>query len=95
MRRSYFRCQVPYGITQNHCVACLLPELKGLVADFRPLLQLEEGCLVHKDLALWNVLGENDKISAVIDWDDAVSGDTSSKIASLVRHHQTRYRWDS
>ncbi|PRD48751.1 phosphotransferase family protein [Sphingobacterium haloxyli] len=62
-------------------------ELKGLVEDFLPLLQLEEGCLVHKDLALWNVLGENDKISAVIDWDDAVSGDPMDDLALLGCFH--------
>jgi len=62
-------------------------ELKGLVKDFLPLLQLEEGCLVHKDLALWNVLGEKDRISAVIDWDDAVSGDPMDDLALLGCFH--------
>ena len=62
-------------------------ELKGLVEEFLPLLQLEEGCLVHKDLALWNVLGENNRISAVIDWDDAVSGDPMDDLALLGCFH--------
>jgi len=62
-------------------------ELKHLVEEFRPLLQLEKGCLVHKDLALWNVMGEKDKISAVIDWDDAVSGDPMDDLALLGCFH--------
>ena len=61
-------------------------ELKGLVEEFLPLLQLDEGCLVHKDLALWNVLGD-DNISAVIDWDDAVSGDPMDDLALLGCFH--------
>lgn len=62
-------------------------ELKGLVEDFLPLLQLDEGCLVHKDLALWNVLGEKNRITAVIDWDDAVSGDPMDDLALLGCFH--------
>ena len=62
-------------------------ELSGLVDEFLPLLQLHEGCLVHKDLALWNVLGQTSKISAVIDWDDAVSGDPMDDLALLGCFH--------
>jgi Ser/Thr protein kinase RdoA (MazF antagonist) len=29
------------------------------------------GCLVHKDLALWNILGTEREIAAFIDFDDS------------------------
>lgn len=61
--------------------------LKKLVNDFRPCLQLEEGCLVHKDLAFWNVLGEQNAISAIIDWDDAISGDPMDDLSLLGCFH--------
>ncbi|MBK1439080.1 aminoglycoside phosphotransferase family protein [Parapedobacter sp. ISTM3] len=62
-------------------------ELKELVNGFRPLLQLDTGCLVHKDLALWNILGNDNQITAVIDWDDAVSGDPTDDLSLLGCFH--------
>lgn len=49
--------------------------IRELLDQHRDLLQLEQGCLVHKDLALWNILGDANRIAAFIDWDDAVAGD--------------------
>ncbi len=46
-------------------------------------LQLAEGALVHRDMALWNVLGTPDRITAIIDWDDAVSGDPADDLGIL------------
>lgn len=58
-------------------------EILGEVEAHRSLLHLTEGCLVHKDLALWNILGTTTDILAVIDWDDAVSGDPLDDISLL------------
>lgn len=64
-------------------------------------LDINQGCLVHKDLALWNILGTQNKIKAVIDWDDAISGDptddlslmgcfhSGSEINTLIRGYQS------
>ena len=49
----------------------------------RSLLVLEGGCLVHKDLALWNILGTDQRIMAFIDWDDAISGDPMDDLSLL------------
>ena len=54
------------------------------IENHRSLLQLASGCLVHKDLALWNVLGTRDHIAAFIDFDDAISGDPMDDL-SLIR----------
>ncbi|MDD4059269.1 MAG: phosphotransferase [Kiritimatiellae bacterium] len=51
------------------------------------LLDLEQGVLVHKDLALWNVLGTADRVAAFIDWDDAISGDPLDDLSLLGCFH--------
>ena len=43
-------------------------------------LDLKEGSLLHRDFAYWNILGTPSKISAVIDWDDAVIGDPADDL---------------
>ncbi len=47
------------------------------------LMALSQGCLVHKDLALWNILGNGVEIAAYIDWDDAISGDPMDDLSLL------------
>ena len=51
------------------------------------LLTLPFACLVHKDLALWNILGTSDRIAAFIDFDDAVGGDPLDDISLLGCFH--------
>jgi len=51
------------------------------------LLELAEGCLVHKDLALWNILGPVDGIAAVIDWDDCIAGDAMDDLSLFACFH--------
>ncbi len=47
------------------------------------VLDRPHGVLVHRDMALWNVLGTPSTITAIIDWDDAVSGDPADDIGML------------
>lgn len=51
------------------------------------LLDLPSACLVHKDLALWNVLGTEDRVAAYIDWDDAIGGDPVDDLSLLGCFH--------
>ncbi len=51
------------------------------------LLDLEQGCLVHKDLALWNILGTPTELAAFIDWDDAICGDPLDDLSLLACFH--------
>lgn len=65
-------------------------QVAGISAAFeqhRGLLELRSGCLVHKDLALWNVLGSPEEIAAVIDWDDCIAGDPMDDLALLGCFH--------
>ncbi|MCX6907638.1 MAG: phosphotransferase [Verrucomicrobia bacterium] len=58
-------------------------EMKTEIERHRGLLVLEQGCLVHKDLALWNILGTEKGIAAFIDWDDAICGDPMDDFSLL------------
>lgn len=57
----------------------------------RPLLDLTQGCLVHKDLAFWNILGTPDEILAFIDWDDTISGDPMDDFSLLACFHNADF----
>jgi len=57
----------------------------------RGLLSLDQGCLVHKDLALWNIMGTNSEITAFIDWDDAICGDSMDDLSLLACFHDARF----
>lgn len=59
------------------------------VLTHQRLLDLPKGCLVHKDLAFWNMLGNATKIAAFIDWDDAISGDPMDDISLLACFHDS------
>ncbi|MSU49452.1 MAG: aminoglycoside phosphotransferase family protein [Opitutus sp.] len=62
-------------------------EIRAGIESHRSLLDLQRGCLVHKDIALWNVLGTENKITAVIDWDDCIAGDPMDDLALLACFH--------
>lgn len=62
-------------------------EIRAEVEAHGALLNLDIGCLVHKDLALWNILGTPADILAVIDWDDAISGDPLDDLSLLACFH--------
>ena len=62
-------------------------EIRAGIETHHSLLDLSAGCLVHTDIALWNVLGTVDKITAVIDWDDCIAGDPMDDLALLGCFH--------
>ncbi len=66
-------------------------DIEQAIAAHQPLLQLDHGCLVHKDLALWNILGSEDHIAAFIDFDDAISGDPMDDLSLLACFHDAAF----
>jgi aminoglycoside phosphotransferase (APT) family kinase protein len=67
-------------------------DLHALARRHQPLLRDTAPCLVHKDLALWNVLGDasTDRSGGhlvFIDWDDAVGGDAMDDFSLLACFH--------
>jgi aminoglycoside phosphotransferase (APT) family kinase protein len=61
------------------------------IEKHRDLLEPATGCLVHKDLALWNILGSESKIAAFIDFDDAISGDPMDDLSLLACFHDAPF----
>lgn len=57
------------------------------IENHRALLDLPQGRLVHKDLALWNILGTRDQIAAFIDFDDTIAGDPMDDLSLLACFH--------
>jgi fructosamine-3-kinase len=65
----------------------ILAEIK----NHRALLDLPQGCLVHKDLALWNILGTEREIDAFIDFDDSIAGDAMDDLSLLACFHDAAF----
>lgn len=61
--------------------------MRAAIDDHRALLDIATPCLVHKDTALWNLLGTEREVTAVIDWDDCVGGDPMDDLALLGCFH--------
>lgn len=66
-------------------------EIHAEIEKHRSALDLSQGCLVHKDLALWNILGTRDQIAAFIDFDDAISGDPMDDLSLLACFHDAAF----
>ncbi len=66
-------------------------EIAVAVANHQALLDLPLGCLVHKDLAIWNILGTREHIAAFIDFDDAISGDAMDDLSLLACFHDAAF----
>lgn len=66
-------------------------EIRAEIETHRALLDVPQGCLVHKDLALWNILGTRDQITAFIDFDDAISGDPMDDLSLLACFHDAAF----
>lgn len=75
-------------LTRNHFLTAeWADELRNVVHQNEAYLELNQGCLVHKDLALWNILGNERHIEAFIDWDDSISGDPVDDISLMACFH--------
>lgn len=62
-------------------------EMRVEIARHVALLELPSAVLVHKDLALWNILGPPDRLAAFIDFDDTIGGDPMDDLSLLACFH--------
>ena len=46
-------------------------------------LEIRRGVLVHKDLAVWNILGTESEVKSFIDWDDCIIGDPMDDLSLM------------
>lgn len=100
--RGFHRCYEDYFRTRLATHLDFLHERRFLTHEERTeiertidahsaLLHLECGCLVHKDFALWNILGSREQIAAFIDFDDTISGDPLDDLSLLACFHDARF----
>jgi aminoglycoside phosphotransferase (APT) family kinase protein len=86
-----FRLRLPehldFLVARGFCEAGERAEILALIEARADGLDLGQGVLVHKDLALWNVLGTPDRVVAFIDFDDAISGDPMDDLSLLACFH--------
>ncbi len=69
------------SLRETHDIGHLIDRHEGLLRlTTRPTL-------VHKDLALWNILGEPNRCHVFIDWDDAVGGDPLDDLSLIACFH--------
>jgi fructosamine-3-kinase len=80
-----------YLTEQGFLPAAEAGEMRREVDRHLPLLELAGGCLVHKDLALWNILGQANEIKAFIDFDDAIAGDEMDDLSLLGCFHDEAF----
>jgi aminoglycoside phosphotransferase (APT) family kinase protein len=66
-------------------------EIRTEIENHRTLLDLAPSCLVHKDLALWNILGTRNQIAAFIDFDDSIAGDPMDDLSLLACFHDDAF----
>lgn len=85
--RTRLEAHLAFLVEKEFLTPRKMEEIAAEIGRHDPLLVLKDGCLVHKDLALWNILGSPSRISAFIDWDDAVGGDPMDDISLLGCFH--------
>jgi hypothetical protein len=66
-------------------------EIREEIGNHRALLELPQGSLVHKDLALWNILGTEREIYDFIDFDDSIAGDSMDDLSLLACFHDAAF----
>jgi fructosamine-3-kinase len=66
-------------------------EIREEIGNHRALLETPHGCLVHKDLALWNILGTEREIYDFIDFDDSIAGDAMDDLSLLACFHDAAF----
>jgi aminoglycoside phosphotransferase (APT) family kinase protein len=75
---SYFNTRLDthlaYIVDNELISAELADDIQAAISANSDVLELPRGCLTHRDIAFWNILGTETQITAVIDWDDAVIG---------------------
>lgn len=88
---SYFRLRLAHHLdflAQRRFLSSVQRrEIEEVIAAHQDLLGIDRGCLVHKDLALWNILGSECEVAAFIDFDDAISGDPMDDLSLLACFH--------
>ncbi len=92
---NYFRLRLAehldYLVSGAFLTADISDAIGNAIDEHAALLEIGQGVLVHKDLALWNVLGPPDRVASFIDFDDAISGDPLDDLSLLACFHDAAF----
>jgi len=92
---AYYRLRLEehlgFLVTRSFLSEARADEIRNLIEVHAGSLQLNRGVLVHKDLALWNVLGTSESVVSFIDFDDAISGDPMDDLSLLACFHDAAF----
>ena len=84
---AYYRLNlarhVDYLVRESFLAESEAARIMDAVARHARLLEPERGVLVHKDLAVWNILGTPEDAKVYIDWDDCVGGDAMDDLSLM------------
>ncbi len=78
-------------VTRGFLTQAQQQEIAAEIENHRALLAHEAACFVHKDLALWNILGSETGIAAFIDFDDSICGDPMDDLSLLACFHDAAF----
>lgn len=70
-----------YLVDQKFITSEKAKEIERLISLNIKYIDIDEGSLVHKDLAFWNMIGTPNCLKAIVDWDDVIIGDPVDDIA--------------
>ena len=88
---AYYRLNLDrhlrYLVSERFLDEAFAARIRAAVDAHAGLLALGRGVLVHKDLALWNVLGSPGEAKTFIDWDDCISGDPMDDLSLMGCFH--------
>jgi len=92
---AYYRLRLEdhlgFLVSRSFLSAERADEIRNVIDAHAGALRLDRGVLVHKDLALWNVLGTPESAVAFIDFDDAISGDPMDDLSLLACFHNAAF----
>ncbi|MGM9765976.1 MAG: phosphotransferase family protein [Candidatus Cryptobacteroides sp.] len=76
-----------YLVSEKFIPESASEQIRKAVRSAADCLEIDCGCLVHKDIAFWNLIGRPDSIVSVIDWDDTIMGDPTDDLSLMACYH--------
>lgn len=76
-----------YLVAEGFITSAFADAIRKAVSSASECLEMDRGCLVHKDIAFWNLIGRPDTIVSVIDWDDTIMGDPTDDLSLMACYH--------
>lgn len=63
-------------------------DIKKIFVDNQKILDIPVGHLLHRDFGFYNMVGTDDEVYSINDWNDACSGDPLEDVGILAAHYE-------